>query len=540
MRCSRSREQSRVRSQLSNPKCPDCGAKTVKNGKRGGGTQRFKCNSCGRRFSELTANEVKNYVEPAAKEKLREDTHVFVLTYAQNNTDIHEGFWAALGALVEHRNADLLVKKGRYRNPTAPEESKKADAQYDWDERVYDHLWDSRDNLCERLTILGDMNVIPTAKRPLTSLDSITGGKSGILFHPKLELRSIATPQHSLPKMMMTTGACTVQNYSDSKAGKIGEFHHTIGARIVEIRADVFHTREINALRDGSFIDLDWEYLPDGTRRPAAPAEALSMGDWHYGVTDPKVIDATFGYEGSMCQVLKPKVLIWDDLLDQYARNHHDRNNPFKNIVMAEDDEYDRDNLEHEVMGACLEVNYLTGEASNHLGERVKSVINSSNHDEALTRWVLEGDWKKDPVNARFYLETALRMANAAKMTETGHSTPQAFHVWAQEHCDEDIVLLGRNQSFMRKNVELGMHGDVGPNGSRGSAMNIAKIGVKTIIGHSHSPCIIDGCYQKGTSTYLSLHYTGGPSSWMQTHCVLYANGKRALLTIIDGEWRHN
>jgi hypothetical protein len=61
---------------------------------------------------------------------------------------------------------------------------------------------------------------------------------------------------------------------------------------------------------------------------------------------------------------------------------------------------------------------------------------------------------------------------------------------------------------------------------------------VKTIIGHSHSPGIDGGCYQTGTSTPLRLDYNKGPSSWLNCHCVLYANGKRSLLPIIDGEWR--
>jgi hypothetical protein len=69
--------------------------------------------------------------------------------------------------------------------------------------------------------------------------------------------------------------------------------------------------------------------------------------------------------------------------------------------------------------------------------------------------------------------------------------------------------------------------------------MAFSKIGVKTIIQHAHTPGIVDGCYQGGTSTYLELEYNRGPSSWAQTHCVIYANGKRALYTIINGEF-HN
>ncbi len=91
---------------------------------------------------------------------------------------------------------------------------------------------------------------------------------------------------------------------------------------------------------------------------------------------------------------------------------------------------------------------------------------------------------------------------------------------------------------MMVAGVELGMHGDRGPNGSRGSIKNLRRIGVKSIIGHSHTPGIEEGCYQVGTSTVLNLEYANGPSSWLNTHCLLYPNGKRTLVNIIDGKWR--
>jgi len=58
------------------------------------------------------------------------------------------------------------------------------------------------------------------------------------------------------------------------------------------------------------------------------------------------------------------------------------------------------------------------------------------------------------------------------------------------------------------------------------------------VIGHTHSPGISEGCYQTGTSSLLKLGYTSGPSSWLNTHCSVYSNGKRSLISIIDGKWK--
>lgn len=535
-----------------NPACPDCGGRTISDGRRAhtdikryrckGEVPHTKCATKPRRFSSLTKailrdDAIKAPVE--TRDALRDDTHVFLITWAQNATEVDKGFWASLGACKQHRDADLMVIKGTYRNPTMRGEE--IDDEW-WAEEVMQvGLWDKRGDLCPAITVLGDYRVQPTAVRPLTGLDSITGGKSGILGHPKLEMRCIPTPQNALPKQMQTTGACTVQNYSDSKAGKKGEFHHTIGAVIVEVRGDVFHMRQLNACRDGSFIDLDTEYLPDGTHRPADRALALSMGDWHSGMTAPHVIDATFGVGQKDCivGVLKPKSILWDDVLDQYSRNHHHMYNPFIGIAKARDDVYYRDSLKVEVEAACEELNYYTGLANEVVGMKVTSYVKSSNHDEALTRYITERNWKNDPVNAEFYLETALRMTQRTKMSETGAQYPDAFQLWGEKLCGKNVKFLGRRGSHMIGDIECIFHGDIGPNGARGSIANFAKIGVKTVIAHAHTPGIVEGCYQVGTSTYLDLEYARGPSSWMNTHCVVYANGKRALITIIDGEWRH-
>jgi hypothetical protein len=533
-----------------NPACPDCGGRTISDGKRAHtNIKRFRCKGeiadtkCAtkpRRFSELTKEVLLDEAIKApvpVRDELRDDTHVFLITWAQNATPVHGGFWRALNAAKGHRNADLIVIKGMYRNPTRLNEE--ADDEYWAPEVMEAGLWDQRVDLCPVLTLLADIPIQPTGKRPLTGLDSHTGGKSGIIGHPKIEMRVVPTPQNALPKQMMTTGACTLRNYSRSKAGKQGEFHHTHGALIVEVRDGIPHIRQLNACRDGSFIDLETEYLPDGTTRPAGRAQALVMGDWHSGFTSPHVIDATFGVGNldAIVPTLKPEVIFWDDVLDQYSRNHHHRNNPFVGIAKAKDSVYDRNDLRAEVAGACEDINFFMAQARKQNGN-TKCVVKASNHDEALTRYIMERSWKNDPNNAEFYLETALEMTKRTTMEDTGASYPDAFQVWLERFVP-DAEFTGRRGSYMIDDIEYIFHGDIGPNGARGSIVSFAKIGVKTVIAHSHTPGIVDGCYQVGTSTHLNLEYAKGPSSWMNTHCVTYANGKRALLSIYDGQWRH-
>lgn len=124
-------------------------------------------------------------------------------------------------------------------------------------------------------------------------------------------------------------------------------------------------------------------------------------------------------------------------------------------------------------------------------------------------------------------------------MTEFGPESPDPFALWAEGRLKVPARFLRPWDSYSIKNILISLHGDYGNNGGRGSPGGLSKIGAKTVIGHSHSPCIHMGCYQVGTSTKLRLWYSSkGASSWLNTHCLILPNGKRQLVSVIDGCWR--
>lgn len=498
-------------------KCPKCGSTELRlSGKAGSGRQRYWC-VCGHR----TTNP---HQAPERLDFLTElpASARYVVTSAQNATPVFKPFLASLERYCARTGATLVIIPFRYRNPT----SQWTESHEWWAPEIVKYLYDGRFDLNPHLTILADIKVQPTASSPLTRLEAVTGARSGIVGHPKLQMRTIATPQSKLPKIMLTTGAVTTRNYTDTKAGKTGEFHHSFGATVVEVDGDKFHTRQIGAVKDGSFIDLNIEATPKGCRK-APRAAGLIMGDTHVDFVDPDVVEATFNGPGSIVRALNPKALVWHDLLDFYSRNHHHKKDPFTQVAKHKSG---FTNVRREIVRACDFVKSLTPRSCN-------SIIVPSNHIDALTRWLREVDWRDDLENADFYLETALAMVRSAKVDEHGASVMEPFTYWASKKLD--AVFLRRDESHMIKDIEVGMHGDNGPNGSRGVLRSFSRIGVRSIIGHSHTPGIEEGCYQVGTSTRLKLEYSrGAPSSWLNTHCVIYANGKRSLINIIDGEWR--
>ena len=97
---------------------------------------------------------------------------------------------------------------------------------------------------------------------------------------------------------------------------------------------------------------------------------------------------------------------------------------------------------------------------------------------------------------------------------------------------------LKRGESLKIGKFELGLHGDIGPNGSRGSAKGLSKMCEKLVIGHSHSPSIYESVYQVGLSCKKNLEYASKPSGWIQGHAILYPNNKITLIHIINGRWK--
>lgn len=503
--------------------CPKCGcAKLWKDGRAGSGRARWRCVDCGHRTTN-PCQDVQPEVEfqsslPKAKR--------YVITAAQNATPVFKPFLKALNNYCDSKGARLVCIPYRYKNPTS-QWTANNDSHEWWDTAVAKYLYDGRFNINDSLVVLADVKVQPTAVSPLSGLDSMTGARSGIVGHPRVEMKTVATPSHKLPKIMTTTGAVTKPNYTDSKAGKKGDFHHSYSAMVIEVRGNVFHIRQLAACRDGSFIDIDKKYSAHGIT-DAQPAEALVLGDVHVDFADKKAVNATFG-AGGMVGAMQPKRIILHDLLDFYSRSHHHSRDPFINVAKRN---ADMDVVRGEIERACKWVDTYCA--------RRHAVLVPSNHVDALSRWLADADWRSDPVNAETYLETALAVVRSLKMTDSGTSRLDPFHYWARKLVSKPskVSYLNRGDPFSVCGIDLSLHGDKGVNGARGSRKSLSTIGERTVIGHSHSPGITDGCYQTGTLSRLRLEYNDGPSSWLQTNCVIYANGKRSLINIINGEWR--
>lgn len=462
-------------------------------------------------------------------------SRTIVITSAQNATKICKPFLQALQNYCSFNDAELYVIPYRYRNPTSMWTLNNENDDW-WDSEIVEYLVNDYIQLTKSLRLFGPVKTQPTAKNPLSGYDTVSGLDSAIFGHPKIQLTTVPTPSQEIPKILTTTGAITVPNYTDSKAGFQGDFHHSLAALIVEIDSDGFYLRHIHADNDsGEFYDLDKFYTATNVIIDQ-PIAGLVTGDSHASVIDPIVYDTTYNQDNpnSLVNVLKPKQIVLHDVEDFYPRNHHHKNNIF---LAYGKQKFGRNNVEEGLQ--------ITADFIDSIPKGIKRVIVKSNHDEAFDRWLKETDITKDPENCRFYHYMMYHMLKSIKKTDTGYSTMDPFKFWCFNPDEyqglqnkDDVLFLQRDQSYTISDIEVGFHGDKGPNGSRGTIQSFAKVGPKTVIGHSHSPGIYEGVYQVGVSARLNLEYVSGPSGWLNTHCIIYASGHRTLIHIINGKWK--
>jgi len=320
----------------------------------------------------------------------------------------------------------------------------------------------------------------------------------------------------------MTTGAITVPDYTTDmymsrRTAVIAEHDHIMGAIIVEIVDNkMYHFRQIQADKDGNFVDLGKQYYPD-TVVDYAPA-AFILGDWHSGQTDPVVRDCW----KEVSKTLKPNKIVIHDLADHSSINHHEDANC---IIKAQKSANGLLSLEDEVKGIITDLN----EVSSWTDE---VVIVKSNHDEFLDRYLHKGEFPKDPLNAKLACQLFVEYHDGKDPLKA------AVDLIGGIKKPDKIRWLERDENFSIARVFLGAHGDKGANGAKGSIRTMENAYGQCVFGHSHSPQILRGAWCVGTSTYLKLSYNIGASSWMNTSCLLYPNGSRQLINVINGKWR--
>lgn len=364
-----------------------------------------------------------------------------------------------------------------------------------------------------------DAQLNPQQIMPLTGLNryGISGeGKFSILVaSTKQHMQVLPTGNESYPRIMHSTGVITVPNYLANRAGRMAEQDHTIGGLIVEISKDKFALRQVQSDNDGSFVSIGKRYFPDG-RVEAERAEAFIMGDLHAGMHCEKTLKAWY----QVFKEVQPKRIALHDIFDGLSISHHLSNKPIERMNRPE-------NM------ASLQVELATTHAvlqeiKKNAPQDANLYIIPANHNEHLDRYLDEYRYIEDDLNVKIAHELqTLRMQGVKNVLK-----------YAIDR-DSDFVWLDRNSDFLVEGFNLNVHGDIGPNGSRGGPASLELAYGKAIAGHSHTPGIRHKMVHVGTTSKLKLGYNKGPSSWLNASSNLYKGGLFEIIISVEGNWKY-
>ncbi len=435
---------------------------------------------------------------------------IYVITSAVAGQKLHKTFIKSIETYCGVRNAKLIALPMRGANSKDEE----------YDEDVLEQLSDSfyTDFTFNSNIEAFDIGLSPSQVNPLTGIQRVTKKSSVIVASPKQSLESIPRSNTQLPYLLCSTGAITLSNYNDNRVGMIAEEDHVIGALVLEIENDkIFHIRQIQAGAEGEFYDLDTKYMPNG-KTTKEEVSAFVMGDLHIGEHDEQVMTANH----QIINMTKPKYVFLHDVINAKSCNHHLQHN-----ISA------RANLPEIYRTLDNELNYC-GAFLKSLSDKhpnVKFNIVESNHPEAVTRYINEGRFVMDPPNYRASLELATYVLDGLN--------PLEQYINKRFGVSKNLKWLRRDEDFKINNCQCSVHGDLGNNGSIGNITGIEKSYGNAIIAHSHSPRQVRQTIQVGTSTKLRLDYNRGASSWLHAGALLYRNGAKTLIIIVDGRWKN-
>lgn len=465
----------------------------------------------------------------------------FILTCAQNNTKIHSAFWTSLKKFAAHIGAQIMVSRFSYNKNGWQKITKDHvdnDGELWYAPEITSYIQDDQIKLAKDLVFCAELDILPTAKDPLSGLDNYTGGNSMVVPHAKVHLRSYAGLRSAQPvRFGYTTGTVTMRNYIDRRAGQIASYHHVYGALLVEVDDNgEWYARQIIADDDGSFFDLNTyvdAYNPvmhvsskhvvdkyDTTR-------VINLGDVHAEKIDPVVFTGAKEFVKYVC----PSDVVVHDLLDFEARNHHNIKDQF---FLADQYFNGMNTVEANIKHAVTVLDEISRQQPD-----ANLILVRSNHDMALLRWLKEHDGI-DVANAVFYHHVMCKY-----YTEIVKGNPSFdVYAWVLEEYNkfstsqDKWIHIKEDDSYVLHEIEFGLHGHLGPNGARGNPKAYRQLGRKLNTGHTHSASIIDGVWTAGVLASLNMGYNKGPSSWSHSHILTQPNGKRQMITQRGPKWR--
>lgn len=442
----------------------------------------------------------------------------FIITTAVAGTKANKPFLDSLTNYCNKHNAQIVIMPAE----SVTNSFEKKTAVFDTEFNNPKYLFVQDNTPLNNNLYLCSIQVSAKQIKPITGLSRLGNREGSYIFaSPKQFLEYIPSGnKRGKNYSIMTTGACTLpEYYSETFVSKrlsyIADHDHTMGAIVVEIEDDTyFHFRQIQCDDTGSFIDLSVKYNPDGSTENV-PVNVV-FGDLHGVNADKEAINTFIDF----LKPFKIEDIFLHDIFDGYSISHHIQTIAEKSM---------RSNEGYSSLTKELQETFdLVDNIDRELNPAQVNIV-KSNHDEFLDRYLKEGRYIFDSENHYVSLKIATALFEDFDVLAKGFSV-------VGKDVPFNWNFLQRDSSYDINGVECGSHGDLGLNGAKPSLNSLEKIYGDCVVGHNHTAAIQRGVFRVGTLSKLDMRYNRGPSSWTQTCCLIYDNGQRQLINIVNGK----
>ena len=314
----------------------------------------------------------------------------YIITSCINNSKVFEKGLRTLENYAEIQNATLLVLPIRY-NP-----SRLSQEEIIYDSKVSQYLQYEDFSINDKLVVLPEIKILPTAIRPLSGLASLGHESHTIIASPRLHLETIPSIDRYHPKFILTTGCITEENYTNTKTGSKAEFHHTAGAVIVEVdtETDYIHFRQVSLDEDGNFYDIDTLYTQDTYEK--TEVDAIVYGDIHIPFTSDVVLERGIFGDNSLLRSCNPKYVVLHDILDSYSFSHHHSKDILRKYIISNGGLNIIDELKETLnfLNKLIELDTIPvivgSNHNNHLNQYIEKTLREGHTDIKNMRYVIE------------------------------------------------------------------------------------------------------------------------------------------------------
>jgi hypothetical protein len=400
-----------------------------------------------------------------------------------------------------------------------------------------DYIVDDSVQLAPGLIWCGEQNILPTNKNPLIGMEDYNGRASNVVPHAKIAMESVASMPDEATKFNYATGTVTQRNYIQKRTGIIAEQHHGYGAALIEVDdGGNWWVRQLEIGPNDEIMDVGPDgysgiYVQLGEVSAKKVVAGITWGDFHAVGMEPWVKELAWG-DGGMLDTVGCRWQFMGDVFSMRARNPHEEHNFHRTYEKYANEE---DSVEGEIELTADSLSYA-------LRDWCETIVVQSNHDDHLTRWLNESDFRKDPINARYFCELQAKLLRAYDKGDKDFNILEQALKAVTIYISE-IRFLGHDESYVilkevdGKGIECALHGHRGTNGARGSTQNLAKLGRRVTKAHDHQATIRGNVHSVGTCC-LTESYAKGPGSWSVAHSLAYENGCRTLITMWNNKWR--